>query len=257
MTGPCYLEIMIAGTVWSILPWIVFLAPQQSDAAGPLVWTESSLSRIWQTGPVGDSSQIELWAAKDETYSFQIGVQAPTGGLTGVNATTSGLTGPDSHVIAGSDIALFREQYIYVPSSPPYYWNGTRDGTNPPGPPGWYPDGLIPFVDPETGQPAQRGVLNAVPFDVGEGTNQPIWVDVHVPVDSAAGSYNGVFTITSDQGQSSIQVTLHVWNFALPKAPSFKSAYQANPSHQDTYMTHELLRNRVSPEWVDLPDERT
>ncbi|MDQ6663691.1 MAG: DUF4091 domain-containing protein [Acidobacteriota bacterium] len=214
------------------------------------------MSRIWQTSQPGESAQIDLWAAKDETYSFQIGVQAPAGGLTGVNVTTSGLTGPDSQVIAGADIALFREQYMYVPASPPYYWKGKPDGTNPPGPPGWYPDGLIPFVDPETGQPAQPGVLNAVPFNAGEGTNQTIWVDVHVPVNSPAGPYRGVFTVSSDQGNSSIQVTLHVWNFTLPKVPSFKTAYQADLSHQDTYMTHELLRNRVSPEWVDLAGER-
>ncbi len=242
--------------IWRILPCVVFLAAQKTDAAGPLVWTASSMSRIWQTGPAGESTQIDVWAAKDETYSFQIGVQAPRGGLTDVSVTASGLVGPNSAVIAGSDIALFREQYMYVPSSPPYYWTGKSDGTNPPGPPGWYPDGLIPFVDPETGQPAQGGILNAVPFNIAEGRNQPVWVDIHVPVDSPAGTYNGVFTITSGQGQASVQVTLHVWNFTLPKVPSFKTSYQADPSHQDTYLTHELLRNRVSPDWVNLRDER-
>jgi Domain of unknown function (DUF4091)/Putative Ig domain len=242
---------------WHIVLWSACFATQKLDAADPLVWAASSLTRIGQSSPAGGSSEIDLSAAKDETYSFQIGVQAPPGGLTNVNVTTSGLTGLDSRVIAGTDVALFREQYIYVPSSPPYYWNGKSDGTNPPGPPGWYPDGLIPFVDLETGQPAQGGVLNAVPFNVEAGTNQTIWVDLHVPVDAPAGPYTGVFTITSDQGQSSVQVTLHVWNFTLPKAPSFKSSYQADPSHQDSYMTHELLRNRVSPAWDKTSDERT
>src|ERR1700730_2757732 len=170
--------------VCHIVLWSVCFASQKLDAASPLVWTASSLTRIEQTSPAGGSTQIDLSASRDETYSFQIGVQAPPGGLTNVNVATSGLTGPDSGVIAGPDVALFREQYIYMPSSPPYYWMGKRDGTNPPGPPGWYPDGLIPFVDPETGESAQGGVLNAVPFNVEAGTNQTIWVDLHVPAQS-------------------------------------------------------------------------
>ncbi|MGI8992313.1 MAG: DUF4091 domain-containing protein, partial [Bryobacteraceae bacterium] len=235
----------------------VGFAMQDTEAAVPLAWTASSLSRIWRDSPAGAATRIDMWAARDETYSFQIGVQGPPGGLTGVDITTLGLTGPDSAAIAGNDIALFREQYVYVPSAPPYYWRGTGDGTNPPGPPGWYPDGLIPFVDPETGQPARRGVLTAAPFDVAPGENQAIWVDVHVPPGSPSGSYTGRFTISSEQGHSSVQLTLHVWGFTLPKAPSFKSSYQADASHHDIYLSHELLRNRVSPDWDNGPAERT
>src|ERR1700736_4064216 len=100
--------------------WSLCFATQQLAAADPLVWTASSLSRIGQSSPAADSAQIDLSAARDETYSFQIGVQAPAGGLTNVNVTTLGLTGPDSRVVADADIALFREQYMYMPSSPPY-----------------------------------------------------------------------------------------------------------------------------------------
>ncbi|MDQ6699158.1 MAG: hypothetical protein M3Z36_03115, partial [Acidobacteriota bacterium] len=54
-------------------------------AAGPAVWTASSLSRIGKNSSAGDSKQIDLSAARDETYSFQIGIQALGDVLTNVN----------------------------------------------------------------------------------------------------------------------------------------------------------------------------
>ncbi len=230
-------------------------AAASADATLPIVWVQSSLSRISQTATAGNSNQIGLYAAKNETYSFQIGIQAPAAGLTNVNVTTTGLVGPGGSTISGSDIALFRESYIYVPVTPPYYWYNSTDGTNPPNPPGWYPDGLIPFADPETGQPVRGGTMNPVPFSVSAGSNQPIWVDLHVPANTTSGTYEGQFSVTSDQGSASVQVTLTVWNFSLPETPSFKSSYQATQPHQDIYLAHELLRNRASPDWNSQPAE--
>lgn len=239
----------------------VLMSPSQSSLQGqqmsPLVWGASSLSRISQNSPAGSSGPINIYAARNETSSFQVGIQAPTGGLTNVNVTTNGLIGPSGASISGANIALFREQYIFVPQAPPYYWTGSSDGTNPPGGAGWYPDGLIPFVDPETGSAARREGLRAVPFDLPASQDQPIWVDVSVPAYAAPGAYSGTFRISSDQGEASIQVILHVWSFTLPIVPSFKSAYHADPAHQDMYLAHELLRNRTTPDWVDPKDERT
>ena len=237
----------------ALLLFVVGSGLLQAQSTAPVVWTESSLSRIWKGSSPGSSNQIEVYSAKNETYSFQIGVQAPTRGLTNVNVVNSDLTGPNGAVIGGSNIALFREQYVSVPAAPAWLYSGS----NPPGQAGLYPDGLIPFVDPETGRAPQGGTLRAVPFAVSGGNNQPIWVDVTVPADAQPGTYNGTFTVRSDQGQATAHLTLHVWNFALPIAPSFKSAYHATSAHQDLYMSHELLRNRTSPDWFTLADERT
>ena len=67
--------------------------------------------------------------------------------------------------------------------------------------PGWYPDALIPFTDPETGKPLSGATLTAVPFDVKAGNNQPIWVDLLVPQNATPGQYAGAYTVTSDQGE--------------------------------------------------------
>jgi hypothetical protein len=121
-----------------------------------------------------------------------------------------------------------------------------------------YPDGLIPFVDPETGKPGTGGTIQAAPFSVGAGLNQPIWVDISVPSSAAAGTYTGTVTIDSDQGTASVPVTLQVWNFTLPAVPTFKSSIQAtSAANQTLYMSHELLRNRLSPDWQEGSNEQT
>lgn len=237
----------------TLLLFVLWSGLLQAQSTAPIVWTESSLSRIWKNSSPASVNQIELYSAKNETYSFQIGIQAPPRGLTNVNVANSDLTGPNGAVIGRSNIALFREQYVSVPAAPAWLYSGS----NPPGQPGLYPDGLIPFVDPETGRVPEGGTLRAVPFNVAAGNNQPIWVDVTVPASAEAGTYSGTFTVTSDQGRATAVLTLHIWNFALPAVPSFKSAFHATPGHQNLYMSHELLRNRTSPDWFTLPDERT
>jgi hypothetical protein len=211
----------------------------------PVVWTASSLARIWQNSPAGSSRQVDIYAARDETYSFQIGVQATTGKNTNVRASSSGLTGP-SGSINGNDIVFYREQFMSVPAVPSWL----AAGPNAPGGAGMYPDGLIPFVDDETGLPASGGSISAQPFTVTAGTNQVLWIDVHAPAAYSAGTYAGTVVISSDQGTSSIAVKLHIWNFDLPKIPSYKSSVQATQAaNRNDRMARELLRNRQSPAW--------
>ena len=95
------------------------------------------------------------------------------------------------------------------------------------------------------------------PFAVQPKENEVIWVDMYVPVDTRPGAYMTRFTVTSTQGVAFVGATLHVWNFVLPITPSFKSAYHSSPKNQNAYMQHELLRNRVSPDWADPDDEPT
>ncbi len=214
-------------------------------AAAPVVWTTSEMNRLTQTTPPGAERSIKIYALKDEVTSFQIGIQVPTGALTGVSVTAGAMNGPGGYRISGSDIILFREQFVSVPDV--VSWRTNR--RNPPGPGGLYPDGLIPFVDPDTGKPAIGGLLQASPFQVDAGINQVIWVDVHVPPGILAGDYTESFTISADQGSATVSATLHVWNYTLPRIPSFKSAYQAAASNQSDSLARALLRERLTPNW--------
>ncbi|NJO99248.1 MAG: hypothetical protein HC764_27325, partial [Pleurocapsa sp. CRU_1_2] len=189
----------------------------------PLFWTASAMEAIelHQPHPVltDDDFQrltkIELKAAKGEYEAFQIVIQAPPGNLNNTNVTVSDLKGPNGSVIGNSNITLYREHYIKLdrPSYLGWAANPTRGQ-------GWYADALIPFVDPDTGKDIQHAKLDAVPFNLAGGTNQPIWVDIFVPQSTAPGKYQGKFTIKSDRGVSEGQIDLTVWNFTLPVQPS-------------------------------------
>lgn len=209
---------------------------------GPTVWVIPSLQRVGPNDPAGSTILARLFAARGEYESFQIVVQAPAGiRLTNVNVNVSDLTTPNGRNIPKSNITLFREQYVQVTKSSPDWGGPNRPLGN-----GWYPDGLIPFVDPKTGEPSTGNGLRAAPFDLAARTNQPIWVDIFVPRSSAAGQYTGAFTVTSDQGNSGGQINLEVWNFTLPLTPSLKSAF-ISMEHPGASVARTLLRNRVSP----------
>ncbi|HLH42326.1 MAG TPA: glycoside hydrolase domain-containing protein [Bryobacteraceae bacterium] len=211
------------------------------EVGHPSVWVAPSLHRVGMTESAGSATQANLWAARGEYESFQIVVSGAAAGLSGVNVRVSDLTGPDGETIPKSAFSLYREKYVQVKGSSPNW-----KGSNQPLPPGWYPDPLIPFNDPNTGKPLSGAPLTAVPFDLKAGVNQPIWVDLLVPRTAKAGAYAGTYTVASKQGEFTGQIALKVWNFALPAVPAMKSAFLFFRSG-DLASQKELLRNRISP----------
>ena len=188
-----------------------------------------------------NATKVSLSAARGEYESFQIVANGGSSGLTNVNVTLSDLQGPDGHVVPRTSFTLFREKYMHVSSSSPNW-----KGSNQPMGPGWYADALIPFTDPSTGKPLSGATLTAVPFDLKAGNNQPIWVDLLVPRTAAPGQYTGTYTLTSNEGNFTGPISVTVWNFSLPVAPSLKSAFlffQAG----SLAAQQELLRNKLSP----------
>ena len=213
--------------------------------SNPTVWVVPSLQRVGPSAAAGSGTLAQLAAGKGEYESFQIIVRAASSGLTNVNVSVSDLTG-SAGTISKSNVALFREQYVYVNSSSPNW-----GGSNQPLGVGWYADGLIPFVDPNTGAPPSGGSIHAVPFSLSGNSNQPIWVDVFVPRSASAGQYTGTFTVTSGQGSATGQISLQVWNFTLPAQPSLKSSF-AYWTADSMAAEEELLRNGISP--LNVPE---
>lgn len=207
----------------------------------PVVWTAPTLHRVGMSDAAGGGTEVNLSAARDEYQSFQIVVTGAPNDLSNVNVKISDLEAPGKEVIPRTSFTLYREKYVYVSASSPNW-----GGPNKPKGPGWYPDALIPFTDPETGKPLSGATLTAVPFNVKAGNNQPIWVDLLVPQNALPGQYAGTYTVTSDQGEFTGRISLTVWNFSLPTTPSLKTAFLF--SHAGTVEAQqELLRNKISP----------
>ncbi|MEB3293991.1 MAG: glycoside hydrolase domain-containing protein [Synechococcales bacterium] len=211
-------------------------------------WVASGMERIDKTSRPGNSINMSLSAARGEYEAFQIGIRASQNDLTNVNVVVSDFVGSNNQIISNKNISLYREHYVYV-----NYESPDLGGTNRPLGKGWYADGLIPFNDPVTGQDLVGAALDAAPFRVTSGENQPVWVDVFIPRDAAAGQYRATFTVTSDQGSSSGQIMLQVWDFELPLQPTLSSAFLFEES-QTKEASIELLKHKLNPQFNTNPD---
>ncbi len=210
------------------------------------IWLVSGMDRIlmnqWQ-----DIMPIDtIYAAKGEYEPFQLVVRAPEGGLENVSVRFS-----DFQDTAGNRITptLYREHFVYAESVTRDYLNESNyRGTNIAESAGWYPDALIPFVNPETGQPLQSE-LQAQPFKVQGKHNEIIWADVFVPRDAQPGTYTSEYTVNTQEGQHTGTITLIVWDFVLPLKPSLNSSFLVwKDKTKDTFV--ELLKHKLMPDTV-------
>ena len=221
------------GTFVVILTFLAVCLSANSWAADMIELTAlSSMERIGQDQEIYGAATVEIKAARNEVESFQVVVAAPKENISIVRVEISDLVGQAGSKIAGTNIRLFREEYIRVRMSTP------RAEL----PPGLYPDPLVPFVNPETGKPIEPLTrtsrrwgepattsghdMYAVPFEVFKGQNQVIWADVHVPRDVSAGTYRGQLRVDAKGGVSEqIPVALTVWDFTLPDGPTHKNHF--------------------------------
>jgi hypothetical protein len=86
---------------------------------------------------------IEIAAARNEVEPFQVIVTALNHKLEGVTASISNLEDGKGNKLDRSQITLYRQQYVYIRNPSPYSTE----------PPGWWPDALVPFVNPVDGKP--------------------------------------------------------------------------------------------------------
>jgi hypothetical protein len=200
------------------LAGILLLSVFRSLATEPTmsVYVVDEFARVRPWDPSGSKRVAVLSAARNEYAPFQIIVRAGTSGLKRVNAVASPLVPKWGHAIPVDRITLYREHYIEVRKLSP----------KSKGVPGWYPDALIPFLDPSTGRPPVRARFAAVPFDVARDSNQPLWVDVLTPRDATPGEYAGTITISAEGIRPyRVPIELTVWDFTLPETPSMRTHF--------------------------------
>ena len=197
---------------------ILLFAAHRTPAPEPAmsVYVMDEFARVRPTDGPGSRRVAVLSSARNEYAPFQIVVRAGTNGLKRVNAVAGSLVSKGGHVIGADRITLYREHYLEVGKLSPK----SR------GKPGWYPDALIPFLDPKTGKPPVRGRFAAVPFDIATESNQPLWVDVLTPRDATPGEYTGLITISAEGVRPRrVPIQLTVWDFTLPETPSMRSNF--------------------------------
>ncbi len=182
------------------------------------VWTKTETIRVLRDAPAEEGRPAAIAAARNEWESFQILVRSDAA-VRGINVVAGDLRGPGGALIRGADARLFRQHQFLL--DVPTYRNKSFK-------PGWYPDALIPFRHPLTRQPLGQARLKAVPFDLPANATHGFWVDVFVPADAKAGEYRCTYRVTAE-GRAAVEipVSLTVWDFALPRVPTLKTALGA------------------------------
>jgi len=186
-------------------------APAELD-----VWVVDSLTRVRPDDPPRRGIvEARLKAAKNEAEATQVVLRSRVA-RRNVTVDVTELMGERGQRIDQNDVNLFREHYIRVMRSSPQS----------PFPPGWWPDALIPFRDPENHRPIRGGRFPASLFDLRPNENQPIWAEVYVPPTANAGVYRGAIrVIIEGRPVVSVPLVLEVWDFTLPAVPTVRSYF--------------------------------
>ncbi|MFZ0410755.1 MAG: glycoside hydrolase domain-containing protein, partial [Candidatus Acidiferrales bacterium] len=188
-------------------------------------WVTGPLAKVLQNAGVpGTVKWAIVYATQNEIQGFQIHINANAGAISNYSVTMSDLVNSQTstHISASSNsIVVYREAYMDLTSvsnsASVTFYNTT----------GYYPDILIPAVDPYYGQ-----TTNAFPFTIASGNNQSVWVDVHVPPTAPSGYYSGTATLkTGSTVLATLPVVYAVWQW--PNG-GFMPSTSSLPSYNST-----------------------
>lgn len=174
------------------------------------IWVTDTMQKVRQDrGSPGTQHWGTFYGTQNEFVDFQVHVQAPSGGIANLTVTASNFvtSAPSSYAISASspNVIVYREAYLDITtltsntSGSALYYGAT----------GYYPDILIPTVDPYYDQ-----TTNAWPFTVAASQNQSAWIDVHIPPAAPSGYYLGSITVKSGSTTlATMPVIIAVWQW--------------------------------------------
>jgi hypothetical protein len=187
------------------------------------IWITDTMQKVRQdSGSPGSQHWGTFYGTQNEFVDFQVHFHDTGSGTSNLSVTVSNFvqTAPTSYTIsaASNNIVVYREAYIDITraSSTASAYYGTT---------GYYPDALIPAVDPYYHQ-----TTNAFPVNVAASQNQSAWVDVHIPPAAPAGYYLGSVTVSSNGTPlKSMPVIIGVWQWPsaghMPSTSSLPTDY--------------------------------
>jgi len=179
-------------------------APLAQPIEGLAVSVVPSLEKVFRDHPpqLRVNNPVRLFVARNEFESAQLLLESARP-LKGLRVAPQELVSTDGQATIDQAHVSWRV-VDYVKTRKPGY-DVERVG--------WWPDPLV--------------AMEA--FDVAPEEPQTIWLTLDVPDDAAPGLYRGTVLIREDDGAASgaspVQLEVRVWDFALPKTPSLKSAF--------------------------------
>ncbi|MGD0907203.1 MAG: hypothetical protein ABSA96_06450, partial [Candidatus Acidiferrales bacterium] len=177
----------------------------------PNIWLTDTMQKVRQDSgtPASNACYLTVHGTQNEFADFQVHLHDTGSGTANMSVTVSNFVqaAPGSYTISAAtapppNVIVYREQYMNVTiksATSNTFYNST----------GYYPDILIPAVDPYWGQ-----TTNAWPYTVAAGKNQSAWVDVLIPSGAPAGYYLGLVTVKSGSTTlATMPVILAVWQW--------------------------------------------
>jgi len=180
------------------------------------VWTTTQTRHVLRGDPPGGELAVKLGAGRNECRGFQILLRSDVP-VAGVRIEPGDLAGADGAVMRSGDARICRQHQTELTTGT--YRNDRFK-------PDWYPDALIPFRHPVTGEVLTGGRYVAMPFDLPAKQTHGFWVDLSVPAAAKAGVYRGSFRVSAPgQSATEIPVEVTVWDFSLPSVPTLVTAF--------------------------------
>ncbi len=193
------------------------------------VFTYPSLKRLLQGDTLTTGETIaNVYCAKNEYESFQIIVSnLANNTLNKITLKTGSWYYNNTVSASHPDMILYREHYVHVTQSS--HKLSSRLG--------WYPDALVPFINPYTHQAITQAKYLADNQNIAAHKSQAYWIDIHVPANMPAGTYTNQLAVLS-QGKllGTIPVNITVWDFTLPAQHKLKTYFGSIRPNLYTYL---------------------
>jgi hypothetical protein len=173
------------------------------------LWWCDAVRKVGRERPLPEEkgAAVQMSAARNEIEAAQIVVR-PGKAVRALSAAAGEFKGPKGRIPADR-VEIFEVAYVRV-----------ENPSDPTGAAGEWADPL----------PPHKG-----PIACAAGRNQPLWVQVRVPEDAAAGDYEGTVTIDADGQKVAVPLRLHVWDFALPRTTHVRSGFGFDPGEVKRY----------------------
>ncbi len=208
-------------------------APSEAHPPLPVVtkdcvlWYAPSTEKIKpDQKPPAEAAAISLAGARNETESLQIVIHGRSA-LTQVDLTLSDFRGPGDSRIPSTAGTLFRVNFVDC------------------GDKGRLPDSMVPWIDSVSGR--RIGGPYGAPFDVVDGQNVPVWLEIDIPPDAVPGKYTGQVTVRQGEAiMGRLPIHLTVWPITLPKTTQLLTYFCLNwNKHPKQAYFHRLHEHRI------------
>ena len=180
------------------------------------VWITDTMQKIRQDGGhPGAQHWGTFYGTQNEFVDFQVHVQAGEQGIPNLSVTAGNFVNARTGTVvsaASRNVVVYREAYMPVTvktSTADTFYNAI----------GFYPDILIPAVDPYYHQTTNAWPVNVTPY-----RNQSAWIDVLIPPSAPSGYYRGSVTVKSGSSVlATMPVVIGVWQWPSGESSSMPS----------------------------------